>query len=457
MKNRFGFDWSGITGQPFLRAPHWSRRVFFRHLASGIGGYYLAPSRPLETVARAAVSPIATAKSCILIMMAGGPSHIDTFDLKEGPWTPAGFQPASFGDIRWPAGLMPRLAEQMESIALVRSVRAWAAVHDLARNWLMIGRNPAPAAARIAPHIGSVVAVELGRKESPLPAFLSLNTNNGPGSGFLPPENAPFYVNPGGGGLPNAGHRDGAAAYERRLGLLRSLEPESPEGLNITASAAEVRAFRERATALMSSTAVNTVFTWDAAERNRYGNTAFGNACIAARNLVRGNLGTRFVQITVGGWDNHANIYGGPFNAANPNSLGRQFDTALGALLADLKSGGHAEETLVVALGEFGRTIGPVNAQAGRDHFLQQAVLVSGARVRGGRAIGSSDELGRNVADPGWSRSREIRGEDLAATIYSALGIDWTTIRRDDPAGRGFEYVPSAAQDLYGPIQELWS
>ena len=81
---------------------------------------------------------------------------------------------------------------------------------------------------------------------------------------------------------------------------------------------------------------------------------------------------------------------------------------------------------------------------------------MAGAGIRGMRAIGSTDERGALVADPGWSRNREIRPEDIEATIYSALGIDWTTVRRDDPLGRGFEYVPFSDRDQYGPINELW-
>ena len=82
--------------------------------------------------------------------------------------------------------------------------------------------------------------------------------------------------------------------------------------------------------------------------------------------------------------------------------------------------------------------------------------MFAGARVKGGRAIGSTDDTGASIADPGWSRDREVRPEDIEATIYSALGIDWTTVRHDDPLGRGFEYVPFSSQDLYGPVNELW-
>ncbi|MBI3679661.1 MAG: DUF1501 domain-containing protein [Acidobacteria bacterium] len=456
MKDKFGFDWTGISGTEFWRNPHFSRRVFFRHLASAVGGYYLLPSRPMETVAKAGVSPMNTARNCIFIHMAGAPSHIDTFDLKEGPWMPAYFNPTSYGDIRWPQGLMPQLAGQLDNIALVRSIKPWAAVHDLARQWLLIGRNPVSGQAKIAPHIGSVVSIELASK-SPnrtLPAFIALNTNNGPGAGYLPPDNGPFYVNPGGGGLGNTTHRDGQAAFERRYELLQALDAELRDSGELGAKPDEIFAFGLNARKLMYNPAVDRIFTFDQNERNRYGNTAFGNACITARNLLRANMGTRFIQITFGSWDHHANIYAANVQLQN---MSRQFDTALALLLGELKADGLLDETLVLAMGEFGRTVGPLNASGGRDHYLQQTALFAGARIPGKRIIGSTDEMGRATLNPGWQRDRDIRAEDIEATIYSALGIDWTTIRRDDPLGRGFEYVPFADRDLYGPLHELWA
>ena len=185
-------------------------------------------------------------------------------------------------------------------------------------------------------------------------------------------------------------------------------------------------------------------------ERLRYGNSPFGNACVTARNLLRANMGTRFIQITYGSWDHHQNLY------AQLTTMAGIFDAGLSRLIADLKSDGLLDETLIVAQGEFGRTVGSLNGNQGRDHYSPQAVLFAGAKTRGGRAVGSSDSSGRFTADPGWSRDRDVRAEDIEATIYSALGIDWTTLRKDNRFGRGFEYVPMADQDLYGPVHELW-
>ncbi|HUQ91065.1 MAG TPA: DUF1501 domain-containing protein [Bryobacteraceae bacterium] len=455
MKDKFGFDWNGITGTRFWTRPHVDRRMFFRHLASAVGGYFLLPSRPMETVAKAGVSPMNTAENCIFIHMSGAPSHVDTFDLKEGSWTPSFFNPTSYGDIRFPQGLMPKLAEQMDSIALVRSIKPWAAVHELARQWILIGRNPVSGLAKIAPHIGSVASIELGPRSADrtLPAFLALNTPGGPGAGYLHPDNGPFYVSPGGGGLGNTTHRDGQAAFERRFSLLQAMDAELRESGELGPKPNESYSFGANARKIMYNPAIDRIFTFDQTERNRYGNTGFGNACITARNLLRANMGTRFIQITIGGWDHHQNIY----QVNNQlQSLSRQFDNGLGVLLADLKNDGLLDSTLVIAMGEFGRTVGPLNVTNGRDHHLQQSALFAGARIKGNTIIGSTTADGKETQNPGWSRDRDIRAEDIEATIYSALGIDWTTVRRDDPLGRGFEYVPFSGQDLYGPIHELW-
>lgn len=460
MKDRFGFNWDSVPGTQFWRGPHLSRRVFFRHAAAAVSGYYLLPARPMETVARAAATPIARARNCIFVLMNGGPSHVDTFDLKPGAWTPPGFEPETYEGLLFPRGIMPGLAAHLDSIALMRSVRAWAAVHQLAQIWLQIGRNPTSAMAKIAPHIGSVVSIELATAtpDRILPVFVSLNTGGGPANGYLPPEHSPFFVSPNGAGLGNTVHRDGLEVFDRRYDLMLRLDAAERALAELGPAPQEMAAFNRSARKLMYNSEVDSAFRFSADERARYGPGAFANACITARNLLRSRLGARFIQITLGGWDNHSNIYGGAFNPNNQNALIRQFDTGLSALMTDLKADGLLAETLIVAMGEFGRTVGNPNAQGGRDHYLQQSVLFAGAGIQGPKAIGATDEAGRATVEPGWHRGRDIRTEDVAATIYSALGIDWTTVRRDDPLGRGFEYVPFAAsQDRYGPVHELWS
>ncbi len=456
MKNRFGVDWSKARGTRFWNRPTLHRRMFFKSMAGAIGGYMLMPTRPGETIAQAAPRVQGTAKNVIFILMQGAPSHTDTFDLKEGAWTPSFMAPASYGNIRWPQGLMPKLADQIDNFALVRSLRAYATAHGLAQTWVQIGRNPISGLAKIAPHIGSVVSIELGPKSADrtLPPFISLNASNGPGAGYLPPENDPFYVNPNGGSLSNTTHSDGPTALDRRYGLMLDIDTELLFDPSIGGTTSEMAHFRENARKLMYNPAVSSIFSFDQNTKNLYGNTTFGNACATARNLVKANMGTRFVQITFGSWDHHTNIYA---PNANLQSMARQFDAGLGQLIADLKNDGTLDSTLIVAMGEFGRTVTALNQNAGRDHHLQQSAFFAGAGIKGRNAIGVTDAGGAVVTDPGWSGNREIRNEDIEATIYSALGIDWTTIRRDDPFGRGFEYVPSSTVNyVYQPINELW-
>jgi uncharacterized protein (DUF1501 family) len=136
--------------------------------------------------------------------------------------------------------------------------------------------------------------------------------------------------------------------------------------------------------------------------------------------------------------------------------MGKQFDDAVSALLGDLKASGQLDSTLVVMMGEFGRTVGPITPAKGRDHWLQMSVVFAGAGITGGQTIGTTDSKGADTTDFGWSRQRYVKPEDIEATIYSAMGINWTNVRYDDPFGRGFEYVPFSEDDLYGPIDELW-
>ena len=449
-KDYFGKDWSKGPRSNFWRGMHLSRRVFFQHAAAAVGGYFLLPSKQMS--AQTAVGS-GRVKNVVFVLLAGAPSHTDTFDLKTGAWTPAYFNPTRYGNVLWPQGLMPKLADQMDSIAVVRSVRAWATAHGVAQTWAQLARNPANALARLAPHIGSVVSLEMGAADRILPAFLSLNVGSGPSEGYLKPEHAPMYISPGGGGLPGATHPDGEAVFNRRYDLSLSLDADLRNDARYGEGTEDFVTFNSAARKLMYNPKVSSVFTYDTAQRNAYGNTAFGNACIAARNLFRADLGTRFVQITLGGWDHHVNIYA---PNANLQLMTRTLDNGLGQLMTDLRQDGSLDQTLIVVMGEFGRTVSALNEQNGRDHHPQQSVLFAGAGIRGRTAIGETNEIGAFVTEPGWSAKREVRAEDIGATIYSALGIDWTKVRKDYPLGRGFEYIPGAENGDYAPIRELW-
>ena len=200
--------------QPFWERPSLTRRRFFRLVGTGITGYGLFHlARPLRLMGALPVTPMSTARNCIYILLAGAPSHIDIFDLKEGPWTPPAFNPTSFGDIRFPQGLMPNVANRLGDMVIVRSVRSWALVHTLAQTWVQIGRNPASALGSVAPNIGSVVALEKAAERQPsdiLPGFISLNAGGSQvGAGYFPVTYAPFLVAPRTTGLSNTVHPDG--------------------------------------------------------------------------------------------------------------------------------------------------------------------------------------------------------------------------------------------------------
>jgi hypothetical protein len=334
-------------------------------------------------------------------------------------------------------------------------MRSHALVHTLAQTWSQIGRNPAGALGNIAPNIGSIVALEKGAERKPsdvLPTFLALNSGGAIGSGYLDSAYAPFKLTAG-GGLPNTTNAFQQTRWQEALTQLHSeddvLRVNSPLGKD----AEDMDGFYNSAKSLMYNPTVNQVFAVAAADTQRYGSTAFGNACLVAKQALLANAGARFVQITLGGWDMHTNIYTG---GTNIFTNGKMLDDGLSALLADLKGAGMLDSTLVVAVGEFGRTPG-ITAAAGRDHYANQFAFLAGGGVTGGRVIGKTDATGANITDFGWSRNREVNVEDIEASIYSALGINWTNICYNDPFHRGFEYVPNSENNYWGPVNEVWA
>ncbi len=450
-----------------LFGPGLSRRHFFRVAGTTIVGSYfadvLSPPRLMATVAP---SLHGTARNAFLFFLAGAPSHSDMWDLKEGAWTPTAMAPTSWGDLRFPQGLLPKTAEQLPHLAFLRSFRAWALVHTLAQTWGQIARNPAGVLGNISPHIGAVVSLEMQARRQPadiLPGFVGLNAGSMIGSGYLPSRYAPFVVSrTAPTGFAAFSHPDGHQRFADRWNLLQSFDPDrTPDG-PLGKAPEDMVGFYEQADALIDSPAVNALFSYSNGDYARYGGSAFGGAVLVGKQLLAANQGCRFVQVTLGGWDNHSNIYGTNGSGALFTAC-KQLDPALGALVSDLAAAPGAstgrsllDETLVIVVGEFGRTVGPLNGGKGRDHYLQMAVALAGGGVQGGKVIGTTDATASKTVDPGWSGNRDIKPEDLACTIYSALGIDYTTVRHDDPLGRGFEYVPFAKDGLYKPVDELF-
>jgi hypothetical protein len=451
------------THPAFFNRPHWTRRHFFELLGSGVTAAFLgqkyAKAADLAAYGGASANPKGTAKNVVFILLNGAPSHTDTFDLKMVPGvTPATFNPETINGMLFPTGLMPKLATNLGNgdFAIVRSMRSHALVHSLAQTWNQIGRNPADALGRIAPNVGSIVAIEKDKERRAgqiFPAFLALNSNGAVGSGYLPASYSPFKVTAANTGIANTTHPDGQAIFTNRTNLLRGLDDglriDSPYGTPVE----DYADFYKAAQGLMYNPVVNNAFAFTAAESATFGNTALGNACLVAAKVLRADQGTRFIQVTSNdGWDMHSNIYA----AGTLPTRARTLDNAISALLNDLKANGLLDTTMVVMCGEFGRTVGPLSAAGGRDHFAQMFAVFAGAGIRGGRAIGTTNSSGSAASEFGWSQDRYVWAEDVEATIYSALGIDWTTIRRDDPLGRGFEYVPQTGPFQFYPVHELW-
>ena len=449
--------------------PGFSRRRFMQVAGTGIAASYFVDVVNPRLLYGATTAPNValknTAKNCIFIFLPGAPSNIDTWDLKVGGWTPSDFNPTTFdnGNLLFPQGLMPKTAEHLDKLAFVRPGLAWAAVHSLGQAWAQIARNPGGATGAIAPHVGSVVSLEsqAARTTSDvLPGFIALNSSGIPSQGYFPATYAPFQVVPASTGLPTISHPDGPARFTDRWNFLHQLDTNRTTGA-LGKVTLDMNDFYNQSKAIMDAPNINALFSFSTDEHTRYGASTFGDSLVIARNLVAGRKGTRFVQATFGGWDHHSGIYDTAGDSLYTQMA--QFDPAFGALLTDLQSMPGSvtgktmlDETLVVVMAEFGRTVGALNNQDGRDHNLRMTSVWAGGGTRGGQVIGKTDATGNAVAEYGWSQNRDVRPEDVTCTIYSALGIDYTTVRHDDPLGRGFEYVPFAKDGTYQPITELW-
>jgi hypothetical protein len=453
-------------GSTLFSGEGFSRRRFLKIAGTGIVASYFADvMSPALLHGASGTSPqlLRTAKNCIFIFLSGGPSQVDMWDLKEGAWTPNDFTPTSYGDVRWPQGLLPKTAAHLPKLAIIRTGMAWAAVHPLAQKWAQIARNPSGATGGFAPHIGAVVSLETQaarRTKDVLPGFIALNGTSA-GAGYFPASHAPFRVQPNQNGLAALSHPDGATRLEERWNLLRVLDVERNAD-SLGRDATDMEVFYDQAKTLVDTPNINQIFTFTGEERTRYGSTGFGDSLVVARNLIASDRGARFIQVTLGGWDHHDNIYNRQGNFSLYAQC-RTLDNALPSLLADLSTMPGVEsgktlldETLVVILGEFGRTVGPLSQNGGRDHYLRMSVAMAGGGVKGGKILGKTDELGDRAVEFGWSAKRDVRPEDITATIYSAMGIDYTIVRPDDPLGRGFEYVPFAKDGTYKPVDELF-
>ncbi len=370
--------------------------------------------------AQAATGAPATEKNCILLFMNGGPSHIDTWDPK--PDAPAEFR-GEFDAISTNVdGIqisehLPQLARVADRMAIVRSLTSPEGSHERACHYMLTGYRVLPTLEY--PGYGSVVQKEKGFRGS-LPPYIAIpQTLRGGGGGYLGTVSQPFSCgDPGAAGSFNV--RDvtipvGEERMRSRAELLRkqdaSFRTNDPDK-----TLGALDEFYQRAYDLVTSPEAKRAFNLSQepdAVKSRYGKTSLGMGCLLARRLIE--AGSRFVTISHPGWDTHGQNFKNLRDRLLP-----PLDMAMSGLIQDLTDRGMLENTLVLWMGEFGRTP-KINKTAGRDHYPRcQSVVFAGGGVRGGQVVGKSDATASLPAE------RPVAPEDMAATIYQLLGIDGT-------------------------------
>jgi hypothetical protein len=439
----------------------------------GIAGYSLLPTAQARNVeAKAKIEPRGGADVCILLFLQGGPSQLDTFDVKEGPWTPPdfGIQTVKPG-LRMPTALLPQLSQRTDRYTIIRSMEAWEAEHARGTYYLQAGRLLSPARLKEIPSVGSVVAYESAarRKDSDfMPPFISMNmdTSQLVGAGVLPARHAPMAMFSG-APAPFVVPEGERPAFERRLKLLETLDHGwRREDTHRGRIFSDLDGYYQSAYPLLNNPKAAPVFTIPPEDHARYGNSGVGDACVMARNIVAADAGTKFIFISHNGWDLHAGAYD---KAAGNNQykLCADLDAALSNLLDDLQAKNDAQgrrlidKSFIACMGEFGRTPGALTLNKGRDHYRYAAVgLFAGAGVKGGKVLGATDDIGAKVVDPGWHKRRSVYPEDVLVTMYSVMGIDWSKKVTQTPSGRPFEYIENISPKglmEFGEITDLFT
>jgi len=414
-----------------------TRRQWLRLASAGVAAS--SASGWIETMAAQAAGDPGRRRACILLWMTGGPSQLDTFDLKPGHANGGPYKAIATAvpDLRISEHL-PQLARQMNDLVLVRSMSTKEGDHGRATFHLRTGYMPQGQVQY--PALGAIVAKELANEELELPNFISIAPFRAfnpaaYGPGFLGHEFAPLVVGEQAFGRQGNG-RDG---YESAL-KVQDLAP--PAGIDLTRADARLgllegfnadfigqhpgdspegqRTSYARAVKLMRSASVKAFNLEDEPSRLRdaYGRNPFGQGCLLARRLVE--RGVPFVEVTLSsvegnqsfGWDTHFQNFEGV------KKLSAVLDAGWSALMDDLRGRGLLDSTLVVWMGEFGRTP-KINNNAGRDHYpAAWTTVLAGGGLKGGQAIGRSSGDGAKVEE------RPVSVPDLIATVCLALGID---------------------------------
>jgi Protein of unknown function (DUF1501) len=414
-----------------------SRRDLLKLSAAGVG--VTCASGWLNVLASHAAQSKTKHKSCIVLWMEGGASHKDTFDLKPGTKDAGEFKPiaTSVPGIQISEHL-PKIAKWMNHGAVLRGMSTGEGAHGRARYYLHTGYKEGVGGI-VYPALGSIVSSELGRSDSPMPNFVSVGRGNY-GAGFLGPRHQPLVVTSPARGVENLKPVVSTQQFDNRVGLLEDMENAFFRDYQATAGTAHKTTY-ERAVTLMQSKEAK-AFDLDlepSASRSPYGSNPFADGCLLARRLVE--VGVPFVEVTHGGWDTHQDNW----NRVKKNS--DQIDPAISALLKDLKDRGLLDSTLVIWMGDFGRTprINSRGAKPGRDHYPRAwSTVMFGGGIRGGQVIGKTDKEGATVVE------RPISALDFMSTVCSILGIDYNK-QNNTPNGRPIRIVDKGAQ----PIKEL--
>ena len=404
----------GVTAEGVV-----SRRGFLQRAAACAGATGVALSWQDLLLAKASELK-ASGKSMILLWMDGGPSQFDTFNPKPGSVNQG---PAYAINTNLPgvqvADYWPRTAKMMDKIALIRSMVSTEKEHDRAIALVRTGYSPSPSVRY--PTWGSVVARDREEFESDLPSFVRIGrpriTTRDVDSGVLGVRYNPFKIDIAGQLPPNLTPSVGADVVRRRLALAEQLDGDFARA-GAPAAVSEKKQVYDRTARLVLSPRAGVFDLSKEPEplRDAYGRTNFGQGCLLARRLVE--QGVSFVEvISTGsisdqGWDTHKL----GFEQTAP--LCHEADPGYATLLTDLADRGLLEKTLVVWMGEFGRTP-KLKSDGGREHYAEGwPVCLSGAGVRGGQVIGATDPDGIKVTD------RPVSVQDLFQSFCHVLGID---------------------------------
>lgn len=389
-----------------------NRRHFMRHLAgaSAMTGTALALGNTLKASTKQLKK---NKKAAILLWMGGGPSTMDIWDLKPGSNNGGPFRPISTaGDVQI-CEHMPMMAKNMDKLSIVRSMSTREADHMRGRYYMHTGYVPNPNVKH--PSYGSVIAHELSstREDLEIPPFVSVGGNS-EGPGFLGMAWAPFSVNSN-GQVRNLDMGIEPDRLTQRMQALKMMESgfiNSNRGI----AAGEHAKVLSKTLSLMTSEQMKAFKVMQEPEsvQERYGQTNFGRGCLMARRLVES--GVPFVEVGLGGWDNHQNI----FQTLQNNKL-PELDRGMSALMEDLAARDMLDDVAVIWMGEFSRTP-RINGNTGRDHWARSwSAVVGGAGMNSGIAVGATNEDGTSVVGPSQS------SEDLMATVCHSLGISLET------------------------------